>query len=44
MQQRHATYQQWCDASTGLNLNDGRTVDQRIDRRQDKDLRYQAGL
>jgi hypothetical protein len=44
MQQRHATYQHWCDALAGLNLNDGRTIDQHIDRSHDKDIGYQAAL
>jgi hypothetical protein len=44
IQQRHTTYQQWCDASTGLNINDGRRVDQHIDRSHDKDIGYEAAL
>jgi hypothetical protein len=41
---RLTTYQHWCDAFAGLNLNDGRTVDQQIDRRKEKDLGYETGL
>jgi hypothetical protein len=40
IQHRHTTYQHWCDAFAGLNLNDGRTVNQHIDRSQEKDLGY----
>jgi hypothetical protein len=44
IQQRHTTYQQWRDAAEGLDIDDDRTVDQHIDRSQDKDIGYQAAL
>jgi hypothetical protein len=40
IQQRHATYQHWCDAVAGISP----TVDQHIDRSQGQDVGYQAGL
>jgi len=44
MQHRRATYQQWCDAFAGRNINDGRRVGHHIDRSQTHDIGYRTGL
>ncbi|RFZ11833.1 ATP-dependent RecD-like DNA helicase [Mycobacterium marinum] len=44
IRQRHTAYQRWRGAGAEVNIADGRTVDQDIDRSQAKDLGYDLGL
>lgn len=45
VQQRNIGYQRWCDAVAGIDITDGRTVGQHIDRSQDDgDVSYYAGI
>jgi hypothetical protein len=44
IRQTRTTYQQWRDAVAGINITDGHTVDQHIDRSQGEDVGYDLGL
>ncbi|WP_373234687.1 MobF family relaxase [Mycobacterium marinum] len=44
IRQRCTTYQQWRNAIAGMNITDGYTLDQHIDRSRGQYVGYQAGL
>ncbi len=44
IQQRHTAYRRWRDAGAGIDISDGHTVDQGIDRSYDTDVGYEASL
>jgi hypothetical protein len=44
IQQRRTAYQQWRGAGAGIDITDGRTVDQHVDRSQGTDVGYSLGL
>ncbi|WP_066917782.1 helicase C-terminal domain-containing protein [Mycobacterium interjectum] len=44
IRQRRIAYEQWRGAGRGINITDGRTVDQHIDCSQGRDVGYDLGL